>query len=451
MNSPIGKDAVKQALSAHAAIGLLASALLYLVCLTGALAVIDEEWQRIEQPDAPEMAAIAPEAVQKAVAQVLDDEKALKKTSHLYVHLPTPGLPRTTITTDHRAVHVEQSGQIAGREENGWTEFLGKLHYQLHLPGIIGLTIVGILGVMMVALSLSGIIAHPRIFRDAFRLRARDRGGIGLADWHNRLGVWTLPFSLAIALTGAMIGMAAVTGYGLAASFYEGDMERVYAPIFGGEGKANAHDAPPPDVAAALRDMTSRATQAQPYYAIIHDPLTRGQHVQIIATHPRRLIFGEYYDYDAAGRFRGKAGLSDGALGQQVAASSYNLHFGNYGGLIVKIAYLAFGIALCAIIATGTSIWLGKRERRGLHHPRLRNAWDGVVWGIPAVLAITLAVRLIAGQDTPLIAIFWGLLALVLGLSIAWPPLRAVRTRLQQLLGLALVACLIGAVLPQLG
>ena len=41
--------------------------------------------------------------------------------------------------------------------------------------------------------ALTGVLAHPRIFRDAFRLRARDRGGIGLADWHNRLGVWTLP------------------------------------------------------------------------------------------------------------------------------------------------------------------------------------------------------------------------------------------------------------------
>lgn len=451
MNSPVGKDAVKQALSAHAAIGLLASALLYLVCLTGALAVIGEEWQRIEQPDAPEMSAIAPEAVQKAVTRVLSDEKALKKTSHLYVHLPTPGLPRTTITTDHRAVHVDRTGKVAGREENGWTEFLSALHYQLHLPGIIGLTIVGMLGVMMVALSLSGLIAHPRIFRDAFRLRARDRGGIGLADWHNRLGVWTLPFSLAIALTGAMIGMASITGYGLAASFYEGDLEKVYAPIFGGEGKADAHDAPPPDVAAALRDMASRAPQAQPYYAIVHDPLTRGQHVQIIATHPRRLIFGEYYDYDAAGRFRGKAGLSDGALGRQVAASTYNLHFGNYGGLIVKIAYIAFGIALCAIIATGTSIWLGKRERRGLHHPRLRNGWDGVVWGIPAALAMTLAARLIVGPDAPLIAIFWGLLAIILGLSIAWPPQRAMRTRLQQLLAFALIASLIGMALPKPG
>lgn len=451
MNSPISKDAVKQALSAHAAIGLLAGALLYLVCLTGALAVFAEEWQRIEQPDAPEMASITPEAVQNGIAKVLASESGRKKTTHLYVHLPTHGLPRATVTTDHQAVHLDRTGAVAGREENGWTEFLSQLHYMLHLPSLAGLTIVGISGVMMVALSLSGIVAHPRIFRDAFRLRFRDKGGVGLADWHNRLGVWTLPFSLAIALTGAMIGLATVTGYGMAASFYKGDIEAVYAPIFGGEGKADAHAAAVPDVAAALRAMARLYPEAKPYYVVLHDPLTAGQHVQIIAEHPRRLIFGEYYDFDATGRFMGKAGLSDGALGQQAAASTYKLHFGNYGGLPVKIAYFAFGIALCVMIATGTSIWLGKRERRGLHQPRLRNGWDAVIWGVPLALALTLAVRLLAGHDAPLTPIFWGLLVLILGAAVMLPPRWAVRMKLRQLLGLSLTACLAGAMLPHLG
>src|SRR3546814_10170698 len=109
---------------------------------------------------------------------------------HLYVHLPVPDLPRATITTDSQAVHVDQAGAIAGPEGNAWSEFLLAVHYRLNIPGLIGLILVGILGVMIVALSLSGVIAHPRIFRDAFRLRARDKEGVGLADWHNRLSVW---------------------------------------------------------------------------------------------------------------------------------------------------------------------------------------------------------------------------------------------------------------------
>lgn len=153
---------VKRALSAHAAIGLLAGALLYLVSLTGTIAVFYEEWQRIEQPGAPEMTAISPAAVQRAVEAVLASDS--RKTTHLYVHLPVEGLPRTTITTDHKAVHVDATGAIIAPEENAWSDFVVALHYTLNLPSLVGITLVGGLGVMMLALSLSGVIAHPRIF-----------------------------------------------------------------------------------------------------------------------------------------------------------------------------------------------------------------------------------------------------------------------------------------------
>ncbi len=414
---------VKSALSAHAAIGLLAGALLYLVCLSGTVLVLYEEWQRFEQPNAPEMTAIDPDAVQRGIAAVLETEAGKPTTTHLYVHMPVEELPRATITTDTQAFHLNADGSIAAPEENLWSEFLYGLHYTLNIPfaqGLVGITIVGILGMLIVALAISGVIAHPRIFRDAFRLRARDGGGVGLADWHNRLSVWTLPFTLAIAVTGAVIGLATVAAYAVAAVYYEGDVEAVYAPIFGEEAAPDPAPAPLPNVAAALRSMEANHPGVRVTYAIVHDPATAGQHVQIVGEHPRRLIFGEYYAFDAAGTFHGTAGLADGALGQQAAASNYNLHFGNYGGLPVKMAYIVFGLGLTAVCATGVFIWLGKRRRRGIEEPRLLAAWHAVVWGAPAALALTLTVRLVVGNAAPFAAIFWGtLLVLVIGAAAA--------------------------------
>ncbi len=162
MTLAISKDAVQRALSGHAAIGLLASALLYLICLTGTVVVFYQEWQRIEQPGAPEMAAIAPDAVQAGVAAVLRTEKGKPATTHLYVHMPVNGLPRTTITTDHQAFHVDADGKIAAPEENAWSEFLLGAHYALNIPGLVGMTIVGIFGVMILALALSAVIVSLR-------------------------------------------------------------------------------------------------------------------------------------------------------------------------------------------------------------------------------------------------------------------------------------------------
>lgn len=405
-------SSVKRALSGHAAIGLLASALLYLVCLTGTVSVFYPELQRFEQRDVPEMAAIAPAAVQRGVEAVLASERGKPLTTHLYVHMPVPDLPRATITTDNQAVHLRADGSIAGPEEIAWSDFLVALHYTLNLPGLIGLTVVGALGAMILALSITGVVAHPRIFRDAFALRARDRNGTGLADWHNRMSVWTLPFSTAIALTGAVIGLGSLTAWGLASLFEGGKVEAVYAPLFGEEGKPDARRSGAPDVASVIAAFTRDHPDARPSYVTIHEPLTAGQEVQVSAKHARRLIFGETYRYDARGRLLGKAGLSDGALGQQASASVYGLHFGDYGGLPVKLAYLVFGAALTAICATGVYIWLGKRRRRGHVEPRMLRMWDAVVWGSPFMLGATLALRMALGNAVPLVPVFWLGLAL---------------------------------------
>lgn len=447
MSAEADTSLVKRALSAHAAIGLLAGALLYLICLSGTVLVFYQEWQRIEQPAAPEMSAIAPDAVQRAIENVLASEADRPNTTHLYVHMPVAELPRATITTDSQAVHVDGRGTIVAPEENGWSEFLYAIHYRLTMPSLIGISIVGALGVMILALAISGVVAHPRIFRDAFRLRARNKNGVALGDWHNRMSVWTLPFTVAIAITGAVIGLSLLTAYGLASHYYEGDVDAVYAPVFGGEAEPDAAPAPIPDVAAALRAMEADYPDIEVSYAILHDPQTAGQHIQMVGLHDRRLIFGEYYAFDAAGNFEGATGLADGDIGQQAAASVYNLHFGNFGGLPVKIAYFVFGMMLTVVSATGVYIWLGKRRRRGINEPRLLAAWDAVVWGLPLALAVTLAARFLVGNAFPFAPVFWLIALGLLVACIAVAGRLPVRRLMQSSLGLTLVACM-GLAIP---
>lgn len=402
---------VKNALSAHAAVGLLASALLYIVSLSGTVLVFYDELRRVEQPG-PELAAIEPAMVEKAAIALLASEKGKPATTHLYFNLPSEEFPRAIGYTDTQEVRIDASGRLDGAVATEWSEFLYALHYQLTLPGLVGLIFVGILGVMMLTLSISGVIAHPRIFRDAFRLRARDGGGVGLADWHNRLSVWTLPFIVMIALTGAVIGLGVLTVEGVAKRYFGGDTEAAYAPVFGAEDEPDLAPGPMPRIAKALEYMGEHHPGVEVTFLTVHDPLTRGQHIQLMGEHPRRLIFGEYYNFDASGNFEGTAGLSDGELGQQAAASNYSLHFGNFGGIPVKIAYFILGAALTAICATGTYIWLGKRRRRGRSDPLLHGAWNGVVWGVPVALLFTFAARLAVGPDLWFSALFWGIGAL---------------------------------------
>ena len=425
---------VKRALSGHASIGLLAGALLYLIAITGAMIVVHDRWQRWEQPDLVETGeTLTPQAAQASLPQVLAQESELPPTAHLYIRMPTEDLPRAVVTTDNKAWYVDREGAVVEREAHTWTEFVIALHMNLTLPIMWGMIAVGALGVVLAALLVTGVLAHPRIIRDAFRLRSRHDPQLARADWHNRLGVWTLLPMLAITLTGAFLGLS-YAGAGLLGQAYEGgDIDPVYATIFGEEPEHDATPAPLPNIARAMETLAERVPDAVPTYVVVHDPKTRGQFVQIIAEHPRRLIYGEAYSFDGAGTYLGKVGLSDGQLGRQAAASTYNLHFGNFAGLPVELAYIAFGIALSVMTATGTTLWLRKRQRKGFETQRLQAMWLVVVWGIPLALVLTAWLRFLGGPDVPLVATFWIGLAAAL-LAAATAPRAFTDTRMRNIL-----------------
>jgi uncharacterized iron-regulated membrane protein len=424
---------VQRALGGHAAIGLLAGALLYLVMLSGTLAVIGPRWDRWEQPRVPEMTSIAPVAVQRAVAQAARTHPAT-----IMVTLPTADLPRTAVTVGADHYYVDRTGQRSVLVRHGWTDFLLALHIYLNLPATIGLILVGTLGVMMAALSITGVIAHPRIFRDAFRLRPRANRQLAQADWHNRLGVWTLPFGVAIAITGAFLGLAVAGATLLAREHHGGDIAKVYAPIFGDQSVSGAGPAPIADVAAALATMRTRFPAVSPGYVTVAAPGTAGQRIDIIATVSHRLIYGESYRFDAAGRFWRTVGLADGALGQQVAASTYRLHFGSFGDWPVELAYLVFGLCLTVIAGTGTSLWLHKRRRRGVASPRLEAIWGVVLWGSPLLLVAVYPLTALA-PGASAAAWFWATLAIGLACA-AIVPARISPPRLRCVLAVSLVA-----------
>ena len=97
-----------------------------------------------------------------------------------------------------------------------------ELHYYLHLPRSFGMQIVAIFGVFLFAMSVSGFLAHPNIFKDAFSFRKKRSARLKMVDLHNRLSVWTAPFHLSNSLTGAMIGLATISAIFVGMLKYDG-------------------------------------------------------------------------------------------------------------------------------------------------------------------------------------------------------------------------------------
>ncbi len=391
-----------RALAGHSAVGLTVAALAYLICLTGTLAVFTDELKLLEQP-APAPALLQAGAIDRAARAALDQAP---DTATLYALAPSTAAGRLTLTSYGPGGQQDWLADAAGNirpARTPWTGFVDDLHMTLTAPAPWGALAVGLVGVAMLSLILSGVLAHPRIFRDAFRLRLGAPRRLREADLHNRMSIWGLPFHLAISLTGAFFGIASLPVMAIAALQFHGDAERVYRSLSGPEIPADSRPAALPD----LDDIAARARAELPgstlYYLGVERPGSAGMRIRVEVTGPGRLPRGDQIFFDAAGSEIGRVGFVTGSAGLQLYSGAAQVHFGFWGGLPVRIAYGVLGAALTWITASGVTIWLARRRDRGRPAPVLERAWHGWTRGVPLALA---AAWLLSGVAS-VAAVFW--------------------------------------------
>lgn len=411
-NSAVNKNIrVQRAMSAHGILGVAIAAGLFLVCLSGTLSVFKDQFEVFEQrQDVPAVTALSGEALLHAAQEAMERDR---ETKHLIVYPPTDGGQHAIVGTDNKTHYADTQGRLTVEKEHPWSSFLIDLHYYLNLPHSFGMIVVAIFGVLLFAMSLSGVLAHPNIFKDAFSFRFGKSPRLMQTDLHNRLGVWTMPFHLSNSLTGAMIGLASVSALAIATLNYKGDTTAVFAPVFGAEPDVNLAPAPLARMDLALDFVEENYEFTTPVLLVLHDPSTKGQYLQVFAEHPDRLIYAEKYNFDGEGRFLGTVGSADGNLGQQIGDSVYKVHFGSFGGMPIKIAYAFFGLCLLFIIHSGMRVYFLKSEARGRNTSALYGAWLGLALGSPLLLVVTLPLSLAAPVTPEQLSIaFWLGLAL---------------------------------------
>src|SRR5579859_118922 len=415
-------------LHSHSVLGLAFSAMLYWVCLSGAVTVFAHDIDRWNQIDLPVYQSMAPDAVEHASRAAFDQAKAAPR---LFLALPTAATPHATVLAGDDKWIADADGTLLGEAPEGWGEFVTDLHVRLHMPGIWGVSLVGLTGVGMTALIMSGLLAHPRIFRDAFRWRLGGNRKVAQADLHNRIAVWGSPLFLALALTGAFLGLAQLLLMVDAEARHDGDLAAATRPFYGDTGPVSGDPAPLADLTGPLRQLETMHPDYAPLYAEISAPGTTGQRVHLYHVPPNRLAYAERFDFDADNKFSGVLGMASGGMGRQIFASVYPVHFGTFGGLPVRLLYGLFGIGLSIVCAGGVAIWLTRTRISGWP----ARLWPGVAWGSPALLALTATT--IASP-----ALFWGgqaLLLAVLAVKKEWNPAK-IRAVLQAATAVLLIA-----------
>ncbi|MBL4672150.1 MAG: PepSY domain-containing protein [Arenicella sp.] len=387
MNMKPSNKFFSQSLNAHSWLGLMVGALMYLVCLSGTLAVYFEEFERWEQPSAQEYVNYDIDKIDAAFNNLLSNGTT-EVTPHMYVTLPTEGNPRVALVTENEGWFLNQDGNIASSTAHPWTSLLTDLHLYLHLPEAWGMILVSAIGAILMTLVISGFASHRTLFKDAFKFRVRGSKQLEQTDIHNRLSVWGAPFHLMIGLTGAFFGFAMVVVYLYAAVYKNNDIEHVTQSVFG-EEPSLSQDVGEINLAKAFKQMPQLAPNTTPILAIVHDTGTPGQFIEIFSQHPNRLIYSENYVFDANGNFLHTKSFSDGEIGKQIIYSMYRLHFGHYGGWWTKVIYFLLGLAITIVSVSGINIWLAKRKYKDL----INDLWAGFVWGTPIALIVPAITR----------------------------------------------------------
>jgi len=435
-------DFVRAMLAGHSALGLAFAALIYLVCFSGSIAVFTQEFQRWEQPAGPVLHAVSPEAVDAAVGATL---ARTPQAHELLVRLPEPANPRLTVRSEDAGgeAHVyvaDQAGRLAAEARTPWSDFQAELHTVLHLPRAWGGFVVGLTGVALLSSLISGVLSHPRVFRDAFALRWGGSKRLQEADLHNRISVWGLPFHLVVSLTGAFLGLTTIIVGVLALATFKGDASQAYALFRGPTVRDDPRPAQRMDVGLALRAVASRYPDARPTYIYIEHPGERGQHASVNLATDGRLSRGETVVVDGAGKILGEVGYESGSVGFRVLSAMTPLHFGWFGGWPVKVAYVLLGLGLTAVTASGVAIWLARRRDKGRPAPGWERLWVAFAWSQPLAYAISALTALFL-PVTPVLV--WGVGTLLASATalLAPPPVISVRLRLATMAALTALAC----------
>jgi uncharacterized iron-regulated membrane protein len=437
---------VRAMLAGHSALGIAFAALIYVVCLSGTVVVFLHELQRWEQPNAPVVEGpLSPEAVAAALDGGYRKALAANAVHDIFLMGPGPVQKRFLVNFHDHESGVEgnwiadAAGSLVVEHHAPWSEFIGDLHMHLHLPRTWGLFLVGLTGVTLLSSLVSGLLSHPRLFKDAFYLRWGGSRRLQEADLHNRLGVWGLPFHVVVSTTGALLGLSTLIVGVLALAAYDGDSEKAFATILGPMATEDETAAPLPDIAAMIRQVQAQKPDAEFSSANISHLAHAGQIVHLGMRTPGHLAMANTYYFDGSAKPLGDGGLETGTIGKQILGALQPLHFGWFGGFLVKVAYGILGLALTIVTYTGITIWLARRRDAGRPAPQWEKVWCGVTWGQPLAFATT-AVAIFAAGESYALPVYIATVVICIAGALALSEARAAGRAIRLATGAAILA-----------
>jgi uncharacterized iron-regulated membrane protein len=347
----------------HKWVGLAAALPLCLILLTGAISVFHDELDAWVTPG-----RLVPTGPPKAtLTQISSIVTHTFPGSRLFglVFPPRPGVAITAYLSQPAEVLVDpRSGAVTGtRVGDSFPTFLRTLHVRFNIRLWWARVIVGCFGLALILSSITGAFLYLPFMRGVFamglpfwKLRRSGEPHLLWADLHRLIGIASLLFNLVMGTTGTVFGMLPLLRFapGVERQLHPAPrpmQSPSKGPTIGPDEAMAIAERTWPGILPASILMPSAAAPRYTIYVNFPGGFMRGA-ASFLVIHAQSGEVLERYD----------------ARSERPAIYAYNwvepLHYGAYGGLVLKWIYFVLGVCAAALTITGPMTQLLKSRRR---------------------------------------------------------------------------------------
>ncbi len=259
---------------------------------------------------------------------------------------------------DHSLVFDAHTGKLL-EEQNipvGWVDYVFKLHTEL-FAGLPGELFLGLMAVLFTVSLVSGAVVYGPFMRrlDFGTVRKSSHTRVRWFDLHNLVGIVTLLWALVVGLTGAMNALS-VPLFGL---WRAQELPRLLAP-YQGKPTPQRFSSVDAAVAAAQRSLPGMKVTSVTF----PNPVDSSPRHYVVWTKGATPVTSQLFTPALIDVESGQLTVAKGLPWYlRTLEISRPLHFGDYGGLPLKIIWATFDIALIVVLASGIYLWLSRRTR----------------------------------------------------------------------------------------
>ena len=391
---------LKRHIDLHAWVGILAGLALFVAFFAGALNMFHHELHHWQEPAHDDAGPARDASLQALLDTVLANHPEAGQRMYLIPGDDPSAIWRDTVDgepvwrTEH-AGDFNDAGENLAVEGSGLSEFVNQLHYELALPKV-GIHLMGIVSVLYGAALIGGLLIHwSRLKKELFALKHQGNLRRYWKNLHNLVGVLSFPFHVIFAWTGAAMCCVALLALVMSGLVFGPQFQSAFTEAT--EAWPTPEASGNPTAMAGVDRYLARAEQALPELEVGWIELRQyGDENAVVdvggSVHGNVGHYAHVVMRGDDGALLTTTGPGNRTLNDRFLAPVYSLHFGDYGGLLVRLLYFVLALLGCLLFFSGNIMWCERRtDRQGPSRAAavMLRLTLGVTFGVIAGLAVS--------------------------------------------------------------